>query len=217
MTTPRPRTFIWGAAGHAKVVFDILRLRQEYEVVGFIDTVAPQRKGETFLGLPVLGGREALPDLYASDVRSVAVGFGDCEGRLRLCRELEQQEWNALVAIHPSAVVAADAAVSPGAVLCASAVINSASSVGRCAIVNTAATIDHDCVVAEAAHLAPGARLGGWAEVGRATFVGIGSIVRDRIKIGHHAIVGAGSLVLKDIPDRVLAYGHPAREIRRLP
>lgn len=31
------------------------------------------------------------------------------------------------------------------------------------------------------------------------------------VEVGAYSLIGAGSLVLKDIPERVIAYGHPAR------
>jgi acetyltransferase-like isoleucine patch superfamily enzyme len=36
------------------------------------------------------------------------------------------------------------------------------------------------------------------------------------VRIGKATVIGAGSLVLNDIPDDVLAYGSPARLVRSL-
>ncbi|MBF6333343.1 hypothetical protein [Nocardia transvalensis] len=41
--------------------------------------------------------------------------------------------------------------------------------------------------------------------------VGSGSVILAGVTIGEHALVGAGSLVTRDIPAGALAYGHPAR------
>jgi acetyltransferase-like isoleucine patch superfamily enzyme len=35
------------------------------------------------------------------------------------------------------------------------------------------------------------------------------------VTIGENSIIGAGSVVLKDIPDNVIAAGNPARVIRK--
>lgn len=40
--------------------------------------------------------------------------------------------------------------------------------------------------------------------------VGSGVTIMGGVEIGTSSIIGAGSLVLKDIPDNVVAYGHPA-------
>jgi acetyltransferase-like isoleucine patch superfamily enzyme len=37
----------------------------------------------------------------------------------------------------------------------------------------------------------------------------------DRLNIGENTVVGSGSLVTKDLPDNVLAYGTPAKIIRQ--
>jgi acetyltransferase-like isoleucine patch superfamily enzyme len=38
--------------------------------------------------------------------------------------------------------------------------------------------------------------------------------VLDRLEIGENTVVGAGSLVVKSLPDDVLVYGNPAKVIR---
>jgi acetyltransferase-like isoleucine patch superfamily enzyme len=41
--------------------------------------------------------------------------------------------------------------------------------------------------------------------------------VKDRITIGSGSIVGAGAVVVHDLPAHVVAYGVPARVTRTLP
>lgn len=47
--------------------------------------------------------------------------------------------------------------------------------------------------------------------------IGTAAILARGITIGKNSVVGRGSLVLKDIPDNQLWYGHPARYIREVP
>jgi len=51
--------------------------------------------------------------------------------------------------------------------------------------------------------------------VERGSWVGIGSLVREGVHIGSDVMIGAGSVVLHDIPDGALAYGVPAAVIRK--
>lgn len=55
-------------------------------------------------------------------------------------------------------------------------------------------------------------------EVGRATLVGMGSILMDGVKVGEHCLIGAGSLLTEgtEIPPRSLVMGRPARVKRSL-
>jgi acetyltransferase-like isoleucine patch superfamily enzyme len=52
-------------------------------------------------------------------------------------------------------------------------------------------------------------------DIGDNVWIGANSCVLAGVKIGKHSIVGAGSVVTKDIPDYSLAVGNPARVIKR--
>ena len=53
----------------------------------------------------------------------------------------------------------------------------------------------------------------GKIEVGAGTFIGAGSIIMPGVRIGHHAVIGAGSVVTKDIPAETVWAGTPAKQI----
>lgn len=50
----------------------------------------------------------------------------------------------------------------------------------------------------------------------RGCWVGAGVIVLPGVTIGENAVVGAGSVVVKDVPARAIAVGNPARVVRNL-
>jgi len=54
------------------------------------------------------------------------------------------------------------------------------------------------------------------AIVRKGSLIGIGAIVLDGVQVGAGCIVGAGSVVTKDVPDRSLVVGVPARVMRQL-
>lgn len=202
---------IWGASGHAIVVADILMLMGEYEIIGYLDNVNPERRGEMFHRSQILGGDEQLEPLLAQGVRHIIMGFGNCDARLSLAKRIKSLGFELAIAIHPSAIIASDVTINPGTVVAAGAVINPGCQVGENVIINTSSSIDHECVIEDDAHISPGVHLAGKVTIGRATWVGIGSSVIDHISIGSGTIIGAGSVVVRDIPDRVVAFGNPAK------
>jgi maltose O-acetyltransferase len=53
-------------------------------------------------------------------------------------------------------------------------------------------------------------------EIGSDVWIGGGTIVCPGVKIGSKSVIGAGSVVVRDIPDGVCAVGNPCRVIREI-
>jgi maltose O-acetyltransferase len=53
-------------------------------------------------------------------------------------------------------------------------------------------------------------------EIGSDVWVGGGAIILPGVRIGSRAVIGAGSVVTRDVPDSVFAAGNPCRVIREL-
>jgi maltose O-acetyltransferase len=51
-------------------------------------------------------------------------------------------------------------------------------------------------------------------EVGSDVWVGGGAILCPGVKVGSRSVIGAGSVVTRDVPDGVFAAGNPCRVIR---
>src|SRR6266850_193052 len=67
---------VWGASSHALVVADVIRLQGDYEIVGFLDSINPERVGTEFCGASILGGEEQLDVLLQQGVAYLIVGIG---------------------------------------------------------------------------------------------------------------------------------------------
>ena len=52
-------------------------------------------------------------------------------------------------------------------------------------------------------------------EIGDGTWLGANVVVVGEIKIGKHCVMGANSVVIKDIPDYSVAVGAPAKVIKK--
>ena len=58
--------------------------------------------------------------------------------------------------------------------------------------------------------------LGKPVEIGSDVWVGGGAIILPGVRIGSRAVIGAGSVVTRDVPDDVFAAGNPCRVIREI-
>jgi UDP-perosamine 4-acetyltransferase len=203
---------IVGAGGHGKVVLEILRAAGQHKPVGFLDA-DPSLAGSTVAGLTVLGYLNALPKIR-SKAKGAIVAIGDNRVRVGYARKLHEAGFELINAVHPSAVISPSAIIGQNVVIAANAVIGTAAKVGDSAIINTSAVVDHECEIGEAAHICPAVALAGRVRIGEGAFVGIGSRVIPCTCVGAHATVGAGAVIIKDVPANATVVGVPGRVIK---
>ena len=72
----------------------------------------------------------------------------------------------------------------------------------------------HDGHLGDFVTLSPRATLAGNVQIGNCSEIGMGTNVRQGISIGENTIVGAGSVIVKDIEGNVTVAGVPAKKIR---
>lgn len=210
------KVIIWGASGHALVTADIIRRSTNFEICGFLDDVNQELHGTEFCGSLILGGKEQLDNLRAKNIKNLIVAIGNCQVRQELAELAKTKGFQLITAIHPQAIVAQNAIIGLGSVVAAGAIINPGAKINANVIINTSASVDHECMIEDAVHIGPGVRLGGLVNVKQGAWIGIGATVADRVTIGACSIVGAGAVVLRDVPEGVVVYGVPAKVIRRV-
>ncbi|WP_335909119.1 acetyltransferase [Shewanella indica] len=196
---------IVGASGHGKVIADIAE--QLGFTVKFYDDAYPNKTNIEHW--PIQGTCADLIALHTTPI-DVVVAIGNNEIRQQKIQLLQKNSFNLITLIHPTAVISKYAVIAAGTVVFAGAIINAFAKVGVGCIINTAAVVEHDCIISDFTHICPNVALAGGVIVGSKSWIGIGSQVRQLITIGDNCLIGAGSTVVKNIPDNVTAFGSPA-------
>lgn len=203
---------IYGAGGHALVVADAIRASGNH-VLGFVDDISPERKGSALYGVSILGGHEDLVQLTRKQSLEVALGFGNCHARERLVFRLREQGFNLSTVIHPDSTISPSACVSSGAYIGPRAIVEASCRIGVGVIINCGSEVCHEAVVGDYSAICPGVHIGGKSRIGERVWVGIGSTIIDKIQIADGCYIGAGSVVVRSIPENTKSYGVPSRII----
>lgn len=208
MFADRP-IWIVGAGGLARGMVDALRL-QRRSIGGLV--VQPGVDAGWFTGDTI--GEDATGTIPGPF--EFAVAIGDNARRKAISARMAASRPDAGVAtvIHPSAVIARSASLGEGSIVLGSVNVGPAAAIGAHVLLYTGTIVEHDCQIADFASTGPGAILGGGVRVGETSFIGLGARVAHGRTIGADSVIGMGASVIRDIPDRVVAVGSPARAIR---
>jgi sugar O-acyltransferase (sialic acid O-acetyltransferase NeuD family) len=216
MSHPSSMIF-WGATGQALVLREALRPSGAKLLALFDNNPAVE---SPFPDVPVhhgVAGFRTWRETHAGEIGFlVAIGGHAGKARLELHDLLVGAGLTPMVVTHAAAWLADGVTPGPGSVVLARAAVAVDARIGRQCIINTSASVDHECVIGDGAHIGPGAVLAGCVEVGRLGTVYSGATVGPRVKIGEGAVVGAGSVVLNDVPPWTLVAGAPAHVIRKI-
>lgn len=116
--------------------------------------------------------------------------------------------------IHPRAYFAPSATAEKGLLMEPMTVVSTMSHLGFGVTLKRSASVGHHAILEDFVNLNPGAILSGFCTIGEGTEIGVGATVLNNVSIGKRCLIGAGSVVTKDIPDGVIAYGNPCKPIR---
>lgn len=207
---------IIGGGQHAGVVLYNIREQNKYDAIGFFDA-DDNKLGMEAHGLRVLENyaKSSLTDLIAKyETNKFFIGFGNMKYRRTVFEKFVESGWEPVNIFHPDAVISPDAKIGKGVLIEAGCLITPNPIIGNNVVINTGSQVNHDNVVEDHAYIASGVVLSGGVTIRENTLIDDGVVVTLGTQVGTECIVGAGSVVTKDIPNKVVAYGVPARVVR---
>lgn len=185
------------------------------------------RDGRQFKYLFDENTRLRLPEYYGTLVNHAFEHYARlCDGfvvcvantergplRVELSRKLQELGLEPLSFIHPTIC---GYAVGRGLQVMQRAVLGLNVRIGDYCIIGQNASIDHDCELGNGVNVMGCAALCGGVRVDDYASICTNATILPEVHIGEGAIVGAGTVVLKDVPPWTVVAGVPARELRKL-
>lgn len=203
---------IFGAGGHSREMHDLVMAVNQHKPVfnflGFLDQSFNAKAKDTTL---ILGDHTWLCD--KPKVR-VAIAIGNSASRIRvrnLIRSVCSNQFQTL--IHPTAYIGANCKIGDGSMISAGAVLTCGVTLGEHVIVNVRTSLSHEALVEDFVTIAPNATICGAVSVATGADIGAGATIIQLKKVGAWSIVGAGTVVIKDVAENVTVAGNPARQI----
>lgn len=204
---------IIGAGGFGRevawLIEDINKENPEWNIVGFVDDNA-EIQGFEINGYKVVGDIDWLKgqELY------VVNAIGDPVIKKKVTERLKESMNKYPVLIHPSVILSDRVSFGEGSIICAGNIITVNIEIGKHVIVNLDCTIGHDAIIGDYSTVLPSANVSGFVAIKECVTLGTGSTIIQGINIGENTIIGAGAVVVKDLPANCTAVGSPAKPIK---
>lgn len=112
--------------------------------------------------------------------------------------------------IDPDVQMSKRVAIGEGSIVCAGNLLTVDITIGKHVILNLDCTVGHDAVLEDFVTVYPGVHLSGNTVIETCAELGTGMVIIQGKKVGAGSIVGAGAVVVKDIPEHCVAVGSPA-------
>lgn len=192
----------------AWLVERINKVKPSWELLGFLDD---NKKLHVSVcgGYPVLGGLEWIEqnnDTY------VVCAIGASQTRKKVIDRLNGVKFATL--IDPSVLLSKRVSIGEGSIICAGNILTVDIEIGSHVIINLDCTVGHDADIKDFVTLYPSVNISGNVTLEECVEMGTGSQIIQGIEVEKRTIVGAGAVVVKDLPGDSTAVGIPAKVIR---
>lgn len=209
---------VFGASGHGLAIgVDIERAFARLGLGPLRAFIDDERSGERLAGTPVVSF-----DAWQAGLRHLRcfVGLGAPGARRAVAARLaaagatfDRLYDRHAPPLHPLATIA------EGSIIAWNSYLGPLTTIGAHVQILANVSIGHDVAIGSFATICPSCTVSGHVGIGEGAFLGAGTVVvngrRGRpLRIGRDAVLAAGSVVTKDVPDAARWSGNPARPLR---
>src|ERR1044072_1159584 len=107
--------------------------------------------------------------------------------------------------------------IGGGTIICPNTILTTNVTLGLHCLVNISCTIGHDVTVGDFVTINPGVNISGNVTIGSNCNIGSNAVIRNGISICDDVVIGAGSVVVKDITEPGIYVGSPAVRLDKRP
>ena len=186
------KILLYGASGHAKVICSIFE-SMNVDIEGIFD----DNKNHDLLNMyPIIG---KYNNNYKPNF-SILISIGNNLIRKKISQKISHKF---AIAIHKSSIIDNITKIDYGSAIFQNTIIQRDVIIGMHCIINTNSNIDHESYINSFSSICPGVTICGKVNIRELTFIGANSTIIQGITVGKNCIVGAGTVVIKNVNETV--------------
>ena len=208
------KSVIIGAGTYGEVYLAYLQ-ESGVDVVGFLDD-DPKYVGQEVCGVPVLGAIGLLQSLKETHaVEAVYCPLGNNKLRVEFLSLAVELGYKVPNYIHPSVLISPDVSIGKGVYILLGTTIMPHTVIKDYVMISMGVHLAHHNILEEGVFLSTGCNFGASIHAHKYAYCGISSTIMTGIhELGEDCLVGAGAVVIKDVPSRAVVAGVPAKVLR---
>ena len=145
----------------------------------------------------------------------IIIACGEPEPRNKIKTKVLDSGFELGRLIDPSAIISPTAIIEKGVIITSDCIVASSAYIGVNTAINVKTIVGHDVELSNDIVLSSMVNIGGFCIVGERTFIGMGSLVKEKISIGKEVIISMGSCIFSEVSDGLVVFCNPARPMLR--
>lgn len=184
-------------------------------IIGFMDDNI-NLIGKKVINIPVLGTYEDLfTTKFKSMVNDVYCPIGVNSVRVNYLSSLKKEGYGIPSFIHHTVSIAPDVIIGEAVYMLAGNIVMPHTKIGNYIMINMDSTIAHHVVLEDGVFMSSGVNIGALINVREKAYIGMGVTIMTGIsEVGKECLIGAGTVVIKNVPEYATVVGNPARVIK---
>lgn len=210
---------ILGGSGIGMIAASIANDLGNWKVLGFLNDLIPLgSKIGKYNSIEVIGRTTDYEKYLADDDCYFFMAYVGMQDEKTVFEKLESlqiptSKWATL--IHPTAIIPKGfCSIGNGVLMAPLSQLSPDTTVEDNCIMLPNSFLGHDSTMKRFSHIATNGVIGANVVVGKAVHIGSNATLREKITIGDYSLVGAGSVVLNDVPENSIVVGNPAKLLR---
>jgi sugar O-acyltransferase (sialic acid O-acetyltransferase NeuD family) len=206
---------IIGAGGVGKevalLIEQINKKEPTWNLIGFIDDNNVLH-GTQINGYTVLGGIEYLNTMVSCVYAVCAIA--NYKVKKNIIGSLKNQNVYFANIIHPEIYISNTNLIGEGVIIYSGVIMTTDVKIGNHVIISPKCGIGHEAEIQDYVSLLWNVNVSGNVTIREGALIGSGVTIIQNKDIGRESIIGAGTVVIEDIPSRCTAVGVPAKVIK---
>lgn len=208
------KSVIIGAGTYGEVYLAYLK-EANVDIVGFLDD-NKELHNSLIQNIPVLGGIDLLSTLKDTyQIEAVYCPIGNNKLRVQFLELARSMGYKTPNYIHPSVIISPQVSIGKGVYILLGSHIMPYTEIHDDVMISMGVNVAHHSVLDKGCFLSTGVNFGASIHAEPYSYIGISSTIMTGLHtLGENCLIGAGAVVIKDVPKNAVMAGVPAKVLR---